>query len=41
MDAISTLQDYIAPIKYNLRRSKERLEEALSKVNGVKENCLN
>jgi succinate dehydrogenase / fumarate reductase flavoprotein subunit len=38
VDAISTLQDYIAPFKYNLRRSKERLEEALSKVNSVKEN---
>ena len=38
LEAISTLQDYIAPFKYNLRRSKERLEEALSKVNGVKEN---
>ena len=37
-DAISTLQDYIAPFKYNLRRSKERLEEALSKVNSVKDN---
>ena len=29
-DAISVLQDVTAPMKYNLRRSKERLEEALA-----------
>ena len=36
-DAISTLQDVAAPFKYNLRRSKERLEDALDQVNSVKE----
>jgi succinate dehydrogenase / fumarate reductase, flavoprotein subunit len=35
-DAISILQDVTAPIKYNLRRSKERLEEALSRLEEVK-----
>ena len=37
-DAISTLQDAVAPLKYNLRRSKERLEEALIKIQNVKDN---
>lgn len=36
-DAISALQDAVAPMKYSLRRSKERLEEALSMVVAVKE----
>jgi succinate dehydrogenase/fumarate reductase flavoprotein subunit len=36
-EAISALQDVVAPMKYSLRRSKERLEEALSKVASVKE----
>jgi succinate dehydrogenase / fumarate reductase flavoprotein subunit len=36
-DAIRVLQDYTAPMKYNLRRSKERLEEALDKLDGLKE----
>jgi succinate dehydrogenase/fumarate reductase flavoprotein subunit len=36
-DAISTLQDATAPLKYNLRRSKGRLEEAITKVEEVKE----
>jgi succinate dehydrogenase / fumarate reductase, flavoprotein subunit len=36
-DAISALQDVIAPLKYNLRRSQERLEAALEKVNSVKQ----
>jgi succinate dehydrogenase / fumarate reductase flavoprotein subunit len=36
-EAISSLQDVVAPMKYSLRRSKERLEEALSKVASVKE----
>jgi succinate dehydrogenase / fumarate reductase, flavoprotein subunit len=31
-DAISILQDVTAPMKYNLRRSKERLEEALGRI---------
>jgi succinate dehydrogenase / fumarate reductase, flavoprotein subunit len=35
-DAIGTLQDFTAPLRYNLRRSKDRLMEALSKVEEVK-----
>ena len=31
-DAIRDIQTVVVPIKYNLRRSKDRLEEALSKV---------
>ena len=31
-DAIAVLGDIAAPMKYNLRRSKERLEEALAKL---------
>jgi succinate dehydrogenase / fumarate reductase, flavoprotein subunit len=34
---IDTLQDVTAPMRYNLRRSKNRLEEALGKVEEVKE----
>jgi succinate dehydrogenase/fumarate reductase flavoprotein subunit len=37
VDAINTLQEVTAPIKYNLRRSKERLNEALAKVKEVNE----
>jgi len=37
LDVISGLQDITAPMKYNLRRSKERLEEALDKLDGLKE----
>lgn len=36
-DAISFLQDLTAPMKYNLRRSRERLKEALAKLDGLKE----
>jgi succinate dehydrogenase / fumarate reductase flavoprotein subunit len=36
-DAINALQDVVAPMKYSLRRSKERLEEALFRVAEVKE----
>jgi len=36
-DAIGTLQDVTAPMRYNLRRSKDRLEEALTTVEEVKE----
>lgn len=36
-DAIETLQDATAPLKYNLRRSQGRLEEAITKVEEVKE----
>jgi succinate dehydrogenase / fumarate reductase flavoprotein subunit len=36
-DAISLLQDVVAPMKYSLRRSKERLEEGLARVQQVKE----
>ena len=35
-EAISRLQDVVAPMKYSLRRSKERLNEALSIVASVK-----
>jgi len=37
LDAITVLQDVTAPMKYNLRRSKERLEEALAKLNELKD----
>jgi succinate dehydrogenase/fumarate reductase flavoprotein subunit len=36
-DAISSLQDVVAPMKYSLRRNKERLEEGLTRVQEVKE----
>jgi len=35
-DAIYAIQDVVAPIRYNLRRSKDRMEEALAKVLEVK-----
>ncbi len=35
-DAISALQDVVAPMKYSLRRSKDRLEEGLARVQQVK-----
>ena len=31
-DAIYAIQEVVCPIKYNLRRTKDRLEEALSKI---------
>jgi succinate dehydrogenase / fumarate reductase flavoprotein subunit len=37
VDAIYGIQDVICKFKYNLRRSKERLEEGLSKIEKVKE----
>ena len=36
-DAISVLGDIAAPMKYNLRRSKERLEEALGMIDTLKQ----
>jgi succinate dehydrogenase / fumarate reductase flavoprotein subunit len=36
-DAIASLQDVMAPMKYSLRRSKERLEEGLARVQQVKD----
>jgi len=36
-EAISALQDVTAPMKYNLRRSQERLTEGLARVEAVKE----
>jgi succinate dehydrogenase/fumarate reductase flavoprotein subunit len=36
-DAINILQDITAPIKYNLRRNKERLNEALARLGELKE----
>ncbi len=35
-DAIYSLQDVVAPMKYSLRRSKARLEEGLARVQEVK-----
>jgi succinate dehydrogenase / fumarate reductase flavoprotein subunit len=37
LDAIAVIQDVTAPMKYNLRRSKERLEEALAKLDRLEE----
>ncbi|MGD9163067.1 MAG: FAD-binding protein [Desulfobacteraceae bacterium] len=37
-EAISLLGDVTAPMKYNLRRSRERLEEALAVVESLKNN---
>ncbi len=37
-EAISILGDVAAPMKYNLRRSKERLEEALAVIETLKSN---
>ncbi len=37
LDAISSLGDIAAPMKYNLRRSKDRLEEALKMIETLKE----
>jgi len=34
-DAVYAVQEVITPIKYNIRRSKDRLEEALSKIKAV------
>jgi succinate dehydrogenase / fumarate reductase flavoprotein subunit len=36
-DAISAIQDVVSPIKYNLRRSKDRLEEAISRMKDLQE----
>ena len=35
--AVQGIQHIIVPIKYNLRRSKERMEEALSKLDVLKQ----
>jgi succinate dehydrogenase / fumarate reductase flavoprotein subunit len=37
LDAISVLGDITAPMKYNLRRSKDRLEEALGMIETLKD----
>ncbi|MFC2045020.1 succinate dehydrogenase/fumarate reductase flavoprotein subunit, partial [Chloroflexota bacterium] len=37
VDVIYAVQDVICPIKYNLRRSKDRLEEALSRLKAVQD----
>ena len=34
-DAVWTIQNVVSPYKYMLRRSKERLEEALAKINEI------
>ncbi|MFC1958088.1 FAD-dependent oxidoreductase [Chloroflexota bacterium] len=36
-DVISAVQEVVCPVKYNLRRSKERLEEGLSKIEELKQ----
>jgi succinate dehydrogenase/fumarate reductase flavoprotein subunit len=36
-DAIRSVQEVVVPVKYSMRRNKERLEEALSKVRAVRE----
>jgi succinate dehydrogenase/fumarate reductase flavoprotein subunit len=36
-DVISAIQDVVCPVKYNLRRSKGRLEEALSRIMELQE----
>jgi len=41
IDAINTLQEVTAPIKYNLRRSKERLNESIARVNELNEKLPN
>jgi succinate dehydrogenase/fumarate reductase flavoprotein subunit len=37
IDAIYAVQDVVVPVKYNLRRSKDRLEEGLSKIKAVQD----
>jgi hypothetical protein len=39
-EAIRGIQDVVVPVKYNVRRSKDRLEEALSKIAGIQERIL-
>ena len=41
LEIISVLQDYTATMKYMLRRSKERLEKAISNVVGMKDKLSN
>jgi succinate dehydrogenase/fumarate reductase flavoprotein subunit len=36
-DTITSLQEMVAPIKYNLRRSQNRLKDALAKFEVIKE----
>lgn len=36
-EATVALQDIVSPMKFNLRRNKDRLEEALSKIEALKE----
>ena len=36
-DAIKNIQEVVVPVKYNMRRSAERLQEALKKVEAVRE----
>ena len=36
-EAIRSIQEVVVPVKYSMRRNKERLEEALSKVAAVQE----
>ena len=36
-DAVHAIQDVIVPIKYNLRRSKDRMDEALNRLGGLQQ----
>ncbi len=36
-EAIRSIQEVVVPVRYSMRRNRERLEEALSKVEGVRE----
>jgi succinate dehydrogenase/fumarate reductase flavoprotein subunit len=36
-EAIKSIQEVVVPVKYSMRRNKERLEEALSKISAVRE----
>ncbi len=36
-EAIRSIQEVVVPVKYSMRRNKERLEDALSKVTAVRE----
>ncbi|HVP76279.1 MAG TPA: succinate dehydrogenase/fumarate reductase flavoprotein subunit, partial [Thermodesulfobacteriota bacterium] len=40
-EAIYSVQDIVCKVKYNLRRSKDRLEEALSKIERVRQGLSN
>jgi hypothetical protein len=39
LEAMRSIQEAVVPVKYSMRRNKERLEEALSKVTDVQGSC--